>query len=47
MVFVMGPMHMDSLVPHLVGGPKWQEFVEKRMSALLGTRDSDPDFAKG
>ena len=47
MVFIMGLMHMDTLLPHLVGDPEWQEFVEKPMSALLGTRDSDPDFAKG
>jgi AcrR family transcriptional regulator len=39
MVFVMGLMHMETLLPHLVGDPKWRDFVEKRMDALLGTRD--------
>ena len=39
MVFVMGLMHMETLLPHLVGDLKWHDFVEKRMDALLGTRN--------
>lgn len=38
MVFVMGLMHMETLLPHLVGDPKWRDFVEKRVDALLGTK---------
>ena len=45
-VFVMGLMHMETLLPHLVEDPKWHDFVEKRMGVLLGTRDSDPNFVK-
>jgi AcrR family transcriptional regulator len=44
-VFVMGLMHMETLLPHLVGDPKWHDFVEKRISVLLGTRDSNPEVA--
>lgn len=38
MVFVMGLMHMETLLPHLVGDPMWRDFVEKRVDALLGTK---------
>lgn len=36
MVFIMGLMHMESLLPKLVGDPKWREFVEGRFAALMG-----------
>ena len=38
MVFVMGLMHMETLLPHLVDDPNWRHFVEKRVDALLGTK---------
>jgi AcrR family transcriptional regulator len=44
-VFVMGLMHMETLLPHFVGDRKWQDFVENRMGVLLGTLNSDPNSA--
>jgi TetR/AcrR family transcriptional regulator, transcriptional repressor of aconitase len=38
MVFVMGFMHMETLLPKLVGDPKWHDFVQKRVLALIGWR---------
>jgi hypothetical protein len=38
MVFIMGLMHMETLLPHLVGDPEWYDFVEKRVHALLGSK---------
>jgi TetR/AcrR family transcriptional regulator, repressor for uid operon len=37
MVFIMGLMHMETLLPKLVGDPKWHDFVEDRIAALVGT----------
>jgi TetR/AcrR family transcriptional regulator, repressor for uid operon len=37
MVFIMGLMHMETLLPKLVGDPKWHDFVEGRIAALVGT----------
>jgi AcrR family transcriptional regulator len=45
-VFVMGLMHMETLLPHFIGDPRWHDFVEKRMAALLGTLSSNPNFPK-
>ena len=42
MVFVMGLMHMETLLPQLVGDTEWQEFVQGRVAALLGMPDSAP-----
>jgi AcrR family transcriptional regulator len=39
LVFVMGLMHMETLLPHLVGDAKWHDFVEKRIEAMLGMGD--------
>jgi AcrR family transcriptional regulator len=36
MVFIMGLMHMESLLPHLVGDPKWHDFVQNRVTTLIG-----------
>jgi AcrR family transcriptional regulator len=36
MVFIMGLMHMETLLPKLVGDPKWHDFVEGRIAALVG-----------
>ena len=38
MAFTMGLMHMETLLPRLVGDPQWRDFVERRVSALLGAR---------
>jgi len=45
-VFVMGLMHMETLLPHFVGDPKWHDFTESRMGVLLGTLNSNPNFPK-
>jgi len=38
MVFIMGLMHMETLLPHLVDDPKWGSFVQARVAALMGVR---------
>jgi AcrR family transcriptional regulator len=38
MTFIMGLMHMESLLPHLVGDPKWHDFVQNRVTTLTGLR---------
>jgi AcrR family transcriptional regulator len=38
MVFIMGLMHMETLLPHLVGDRKWRDFVEARVATLMGLR---------
>jgi AcrR family transcriptional regulator len=38
MVFIMGLMHMESLLPHLVGDPEWRDFVQTRVATLIGLR---------
>jgi AcrR family transcriptional regulator len=40
MVFVMGLMHMETLLPQLVGDAKWYDFVQGRVAALMGMPDS-------
>jgi AcrR family transcriptional regulator len=40
MVFVMGLMHMETLLPHLVGDTEWHDFVQGRAAALMGMPDS-------
>ena len=40
MVFVMGLMHMETLLPQLVGDTKWQEFIQDRVAVLMGMPDS-------
>jgi hypothetical protein len=40
MVFVMGLMHMETLLPHLLGDAKWHDFVQDRAAALMGMPDS-------
>jgi hypothetical protein len=41
MVFVMQLMHMERLLPQLVGDTKWDEFVQDRVTALMGMPDSE------
>ncbi|MBV8473129.1 MAG: TetR/AcrR family transcriptional regulator [Hyphomicrobiales bacterium] len=38
MAFIMGLMHMETLLPKLVGDAKWHDFVEGRVAALIGSR---------
>jgi AcrR family transcriptional regulator len=38
MVFIMGLMHMETLLPQLVDDPKWGGFVQARVAALMGLR---------
>ena len=37
-IFIMGLVHMDTLLPELIGDPAWHEFVRDRSEALLGLR---------
>jgi AcrR family transcriptional regulator len=38
-VFVMGLMHMETLLPQLVDDAEWHDFVQDRVAALIGTLD--------
>jgi AcrR family transcriptional regulator len=38
LVFVMGLMHMETLLPDLIGDRKWHGFVAGRAAALMGAR---------
>jgi len=38
MVFIMGLMHMETLLPHRVGDPEWNGFVRDRVRALMAMR---------
>jgi AcrR family transcriptional regulator len=42
LVFIMGLMHMETLVPQLIGDIKWGEFVRNRAATLLGVLASNP-----
>ena len=35
-VFVMGLLHMDTLLPNLIGDKSWRDFVHERVAALIG-----------
>lgn len=37
-VFIMGLIHMETLLPDQVGDSAWRDFVEGRVAALLGMR---------
>ncbi|HEY1940782.1 MAG TPA: helix-turn-helix domain-containing protein [Roseiarcus sp.] len=37
MTFIMGLMHMETLLPKLVGDSRWHDFVEGRVAALIGS----------
>ena len=41
-VFVMGLLHMDTLLPNLIGDKSWRDFVHERISALIGSRGMIP-----
>jgi hypothetical protein len=36
MVFIMGLMHMETLLPELVGDEAWATFVADRIAAMIG-----------
>jgi hypothetical protein len=36
MVFIMGLMHMETLLPQRVGDREWNRFVQDRIRALIG-----------
>ena len=38
MTFLMGLMHMETLLPERVGDTAWHDYVEAQVAALLGTR---------
>jgi len=38
MVFIMGLMHMETLLPHRVGDLEWNGFVQDRVRALMAMR---------
>ncbi len=38
MAFIMGLMHMETLLPKLVGDSRWHDFVEGRVAAMIGAR---------
>ena len=46
MVFIMGLMHMESLLPQHVGDPQWQDFVRARVATLLGIPESNASEAQ-
>jgi AcrR family transcriptional regulator len=37
-VFVMGLLHMDTLLPNLIGDQAWRDFVRERVATLIGAR---------
>jgi AcrR family transcriptional regulator len=37
-IFVMGLLHMDTLLPGLIGDKSWSDFVRDRVGALIGVR---------
>lgn len=39
LVFILGLMHMETLVPELVGDAAWRDFIQKRTATLLGVRE--------
>lgn len=40
-VVIMGLMHMETLLPNLVGDAQWQAFVADRVAAMLGMSEKD------
>jgi len=40
MVFIMGLMHMETLLPQRVGQPEWNSFVGDRVRALIGVHET-------
>jgi AcrR family transcriptional regulator len=46
LVFIMGLAHMETIAPRLVGDARWSEFIEERVAALMGVRESDRRLGK-
>ncbi|MGA8478259.1 MAG: hypothetical protein WB696_09900 [Chthoniobacterales bacterium] len=44
---IMGLMHMETLLPQLVGDAKWHDFVQDRAAALMGMPDSGSSRRSG
>lgn len=47
MVFIMGLMHMETLLPQQIGDERWQKFVEERVAAMLGMREGHATLEPG
>ncbi|MBV8136835.1 MAG: TetR/AcrR family transcriptional regulator [Deltaproteobacteria bacterium] len=41
-ILIMGLIHMDTLLPDLVGDGSWREFIRERAAALIGVGRVDP-----
>ena len=41
-ILIMGLIHMDTLLPDLVGDGSWREFIRERAALLIGVRRVDP-----
>jgi AcrR family transcriptional regulator len=37
-IFVMGLLHMDTLLPNMIGDKPWRDFVRERVATLIGLR---------
>jgi AcrR family transcriptional regulator len=42
-IFIMGLIHMDTLLPEMVGDHAWRDFIRERVSTLIGVRSADED----
>jgi AcrR family transcriptional regulator len=47
MAFVMGLMHMETLLPKLVDDIRWRDFVQGRVLALIGARQFAKNVSSG
>jgi AcrR family transcriptional regulator len=41
-ILIMGLIHMDTLLPDLVGDGSWREFIRERTALLIGVRRVEP-----
>jgi hypothetical protein len=37
----MGLAHIETIAPQLVGDMRWSKFIEERVAALIGVRQSE------
>ena len=47
MAFIMGLMHMETLLPKLAGDVRWRDFVQGRVLALIGARQFAKNVSSG
>jgi AcrR family transcriptional regulator len=47
MAFIMGLMHMETLLPKLAGDIRWRDFVQGRVLALIGARQFAKNVSSG